>query len=223
MHNSGIKSILSKCLPIILVAGMICCGVTGCNIGGKKSDARQTDKSRFEDDSDDVGDFLMQLKEWKANALLNMYLSIEIDPNEYSLAAKKLFGTKLTDSDFTDSISVPGANRHCVVYEDDITLIYLEFPSSWETTEYWEYEMSLDYFDDWLSWNNDSQHCFMIRKDDTTQGFYRCGNVVISFAGGSGATDLQKKSDLFFKTLGCPTTEKVAELIEDNSASDAAT
>lgn len=207
---------LIQFLLIILVVSISCFGFSGCNLG--------VGKSRHENNSDhDDSSFWMQFAAFQQKAQVFDYLYIETGPDDFCLAAEKLFGTKLTESDFTDDIRVPGANRHCVVSEDDITLIYLEFPSSWETTEYWEYEMSLDYFDDWLSWNNDSQHCFMIRKDDTTQGFYRCGNVVISFAGGSGATDLQKKSNLFFKTVGCPTTEKVAELIEDNSASDAET
>lgn len=212
MKNIRIIRMLSKFLLIIIVVSLSCFGFTGCN---SKRDANQTNKSQHKDTSDDSnGSFLtLAVKGWK-EYILSKYLNIEIGPDEFSSAVKILFGITLTESDFTDRISVSDANRHCVIFEEDITLIYIEFPNEGETSQYWDYMMSLGYSDDWLSWNGDSEHCFMIWEDNTVEGFYRCGNVLISFASGSSATNIQEKSDFFFEAMGCPTVETVAGLIQ---------
>lgn len=150
---------MKKFLAGILTMSVMLCSLTGC----QKEEKKVRDHDRRDETSEDIP-LLFRIS--------------SADKDSFADAVDELYGIRLTDSDFTEDRRIASSRYHCVVNENNVTYIYIEFPDRNAADEYWDTFTS--YFDNSYIIENEDQYGYIANASSEYLVMYRNGNVVIS-------------------------------------------
>ncbi len=138
---------------------------------------------------------------WVANPYT--FRLADVTKDSFAESIGEMTGQTLTEADFTRNISVTDAIRHCVVSDNGVTYIFIEFPDDASADNYWTFEQSLTNGNG-INYTNGDNGFIQEDTDYSYGAMYRSGNCIVSaWSSGDDAASRARVDD-FLMGMGLP-------------------